>query len=271
MYEKLFTFIFSRINDILDIKHTIKSRDLASKNTVIGVLDIYGFEVFENNGFEQFCINYCNEKLQQLFIELVLKQEQEEYQRENINWSHIDYFNNKIICDLVEQPHKGMIPIIDEASYNVGHVDDEILLDHLSKKLKDHKHFKSRATDLTDKTLAIKTEFRIRHYAGDVTYHIKNFIDKNKDSLFQDFKRLLFNSKNSFIKSMWPEGAQSIKEITKRPLSVANLFKNSMIDLTQNLSTKVIIFCIVRQKSVPWFLIMLRGKKKILVWNEVRD
>lgn len=168
----------------------------------------------------------------------MLKQEQEEYQRENIDWSHIDYFNNKIICDLVEQPHKGMISVIDEASFNVGHVNDEILLEHLSKKLKDHKHFKSRDTDLTDKTLAIKTEFRIRHYAGDVTYQIKNFIDKNKDSLYQDFKRLLFNSKNQFVKTMWPEGAQSIKEITKRPLSVANLFKNSMIDLVQNLSTK---------------------------------
>lgn len=81
----------------------------------------------------------------QLFIELVLKQEQEEYQRENINWQHIDYFNNKIICDLVEQPHKGMISIIDEASFNVASkVDDEVLLEHLSKQLKDHKHFASR-------------------------------------------------------------------------------------------------------------------------------
>ena len=95
--------------------------------------------------FEQFCINYCNEKLQQLFIELVLKQEQEEYQRENINWQHIDYFNNKIICDLVEQQHKGMISIIDEASFNVGSkVDDVLLLEHLSKQLKEHKHFASR-------------------------------------------------------------------------------------------------------------------------------
>ena len=64
--------------------------------TVIGVLDIYGFEVFDNNSFEQFCINYCNEKLQQLFIELVLKQQQEEYEREGIKWVHIDYFNNQV-------------------------------------------------------------------------------------------------------------------------------------------------------------------------------
>ena len=65
-------------------------------STVIGVLDIYGFEVFDNNSFEQFCINYCNENLQQLFIELVLKQQQEEYEREGIKWVHVDYFNNEV-------------------------------------------------------------------------------------------------------------------------------------------------------------------------------
>ena len=85
----------------------------------------------------------------------------------------------------------------------------------------------------------MKTEFRINHYAGDVKYQIKNFIDKNKDSLYQDFKRLLFSSANPAIKSMWPEGAQSVTEITKRPLTVATRFKNSMIGLVQNLSTKV--------------------------------
>lgn len=239
MYEQLFTYIFSKINEVLDIKNTIKSNEYSAKNTtVIGVLDIYGFEIFDSNGFEQFCINYCNEKLQQLFIELVLKQEQEEYQRENINWQHVNYFNNKIICDLVEMPHKGIISILDEASYNVGKVDDELLLDHLSKQLRDHKHFSSRATNLSDKTLSMKTEFRINHYAGDVKYQIKNFIDKNRDLLYQDFKRVLYNSENVYLKQMWPEGAQSINEITKRPTSVATRFKNSMIGLVQNLSTK---------------------------------
>lgn len=85
----------------------------------------------------------------------------------------------------------------------------------------------------------MKTEFRINHYAGDVKYQIKNFIDKNKDLLYQDFKRLLYNSSNDYIKQMWPEGAQSITEITKRPTSLATRFKISMIGLVQNLSTKV--------------------------------
>lgn len=235
IYEQLFQSIFSKLNDSLDVKHSNTS---TTKNTVIGVLDIYGFEIFDTNGFEQLCINYCNEKLQQLFIELVLKQEQEEYQRENINWQHIDFFNNKIICDLVEQPVKGLIAILDESCYSVGKVDDELLLEHMSKQLKDHKHFASRDTSLGDKTLAHKVEFRINHYAGDVKYQIKGFIDKNKDLLYQDFKRLMYNSQNRIIKSMWPEGAQSQTEITKRPMTVATRFKNSMIGLVQNLSTK---------------------------------
>lgn len=86
--------------------------------------------------------------------------------------------------------------------------------------------------------MALKTEFRISHYAGDVKYQIKGFIDKNKDSLYQDFKRMLFSSRNKYIKDMWPEGAQSLTEITKRPQTVATRFKNSMIELVQHLSNK---------------------------------
>jgi myosin-1 len=70
--------------------------------TLLGILDIYGFEIFENNGFEQLCINYVNEKLQQIFINLTLKEEQEEYARETIPWEPIQFFNNKICCDLIE-------------------------------------------------------------------------------------------------------------------------------------------------------------------------
>lgn len=151
----MFTEIVSRVNSAINVNDTEAYKRY---RTVIGVLDIYGFEIFDINSFEQFCINYCNEKLQQLFIgkkilhkliilkklnrylilldtlllitfnilELVLKQEQEEYKREGIAWQNIDYFNNQIICDLVEQPHKGMIAIMDEACLNVGKVTDEV-------------------------------------------------------------------------------------------------------------------------------------------------
>lgn len=83
----MFTYIVSRINDAIDPTKTKSSN--SAEHKVIGVLDIYGFEIFEENSFEQLCINYCNEKLQQLFIELVLKQEQEEYKREGIEWQQV--------------------------------------------------------------------------------------------------------------------------------------------------------------------------------------
>uniref|UniRef100_A0A3B5LAJ1 Unconventional myosin-Id n=1 Tax=Xiphophorus couchianus TaxID=32473 RepID=A0A3B5LAJ1_9TELE len=236
MYERLFCWIVGRINDIIEVKNY--DARVHGKNTVIGVLDIYGFEIFQNNSFEQFCINYCNEKLQQLFIQLVLKQEQEEYQREGIPWKHIDYFNNQIIVDLVEQQHKGIFSVLDEACMNVGKVTDEVFLQGLNVKLAKHAHFTSRKLSPTDKSLEFDRDFRIRHYAGDVAYSVVGFIDKNKDTLFQDFKRLLYNSSNPVLKGMWPEGKLRITEVTKRPLTAATIFKNSMISLVENLASK---------------------------------
>ncbi|XP_059989809.1 unconventional myosin-Id isoform X6 [Lagenorhynchus albirostris] len=236
IYERLFCWIVSRINDIIEVKNS--DTTIHGKNTVIGVLDIYGFEIFDNNSFEQFCINYCNEKLQQLFIQLVLKQEQEEYQREGIPWKHIDYFNNQIIVDLVEQQHRGIIAILDDACMNVGKVTDEMFLEALNSKLGKHGHFSSRKLCASDKILEFDRDFRIRHYAGDVVYSVIGFIDKNKDTLFQDFKRLMYNSSNPVLKNMWPEGKLSITEVTKRPLTAATLFKNSMIALVDNLASK---------------------------------
>uniref|UniRef100_A0AAR2ITX3 Myosin ID n=1 Tax=Pygocentrus nattereri TaxID=42514 RepID=A0AAR2ITX3_PYGNA len=236
IYERLFCWIVGRINDIIEVKNY--DARIHGKNTVIGVLDIYGFEIFQNNSFEQFCINYCNEKLQQLFIQLVLKQEQEEYQREGIPWKHIDYFNNQIIVDLVELQHKGIFSVLDEACMNVGKVTDEMFLQALNSKLAKHAHYTSRKLSPTDKSLEFDRDFRIRHYAGDVVYSVLGFIDKNKDTLFQDFKRLLYNSSNPVLKAMWPEGKLSITEVTKRPLTAATLFKNSMISLVENLASK---------------------------------
>uniref|UniRef100_A0A672Y6K6 Unconventional myosin-Ig-like n=1 Tax=Sphaeramia orbicularis TaxID=375764 RepID=A0A672Y6K6_9TELE len=236
LYERLFGWIVGRINSVIEVKNY--NPVLHGKNTVIGVLDIYGFEIFDNNSFEQFCINYCNEKLQQLFIELILQQEQGEYEREGITWQHIDYFNNQIIVDLVEQPHKGIISILDEACLTVGKVTDTVCLDSMDTKLAQHPHYTSRKLSPTDKTMDFQKHFRIRHYAGDVTYSVEGFLDKNKDLLFQDFKRLMYNSSNSVLKEMWPDGQLSITEVTKRPLTAATLFKNSIVALVDKLACK---------------------------------
>ncbi|KAK5975301.1 Myosin motor domain-containing protein, partial [Trichostrongylus colubriformis] len=176
------------------------------------------------SSFEQLCINYCNEKLQQLFIELVLKQEQEEYEREGIKWSKIDYFNNKIICDLVEMPRTGILSTLDDACASVGNVTDEVFLRELDKNLQSHKHYTSRGLKQSEKSIKFD-EFRVTHYAGDVTYSVIGFMDKNRDTLFQDLKRLLFNSKSALLQSLFPDGSKSVTEVNRRPPTAGFLFK----------------------------------------------
>lgn len=101
--------------------------------------------------FEQLCINFCNEKLQQLFIELTLKSEQEEYQKEEIEWQHVEYFDNKVICELIEEKHKGIIPIMDEECLRPGDATDKTLLAKMNKNFGGHRHYISH--EKADKNL----------------------------------------------------------------------------------------------------------------------
>ncbi|XP_069715243.1 unconventional myosin-Ig isoform X2 [Phaenicophaeus curvirostris] len=236
IYERLFCWIVGRINSSIATRGYDARRH--GKSTVIGVLDIYGFEIFDTNSFEQFCINYCNEKLQQLFIELILRQEQDEYQREGITWQSIEYFSNEPIVELVEQPHRGILALLDEACLAAGTVTDGLFLASMDTRLGHHPHYTSRKLCPTDKTMEFHRDFRIKHYAGDVTYSVEGFLDKNKDTLFQDFKRLFYNSADPVLRAMWPDGEQSITEVTKRPLTTGTLFKNSIVALVENLASK---------------------------------
>lgn len=149
VYERMFSWLVDRINASL---RPVDAADAA----VIGILDIYGFEIFKTNSFEQFCINFCNEKLQQLFIELTLKSEQEEYLREGIEWEPVAYFNNKIICDLIEEKHKGIIALMDEECLRPGDSSDLTLIAKMNKNLSYHKHYLAheKADIRTQKTMA---------------------------------------------------------------------------------------------------------------------
>lgn len=136
VYDRLFSWLVTRLNDSLQ-------PTTERKNSVMGILDIYGFEIFEKNSFEQLCINFCNEKLQQLFIDLTLKSEQEEYEKEGIQWQNIEYFDNKIICDLIEEKHKGLIAFMDEECLRPGDPNDLTMLAKLDKELSYHQHYVS--------------------------------------------------------------------------------------------------------------------------------
>ncbi|NWQ89114.1 MYO1G protein, partial [Burhinus bistriatus] len=235
IYERLFCWIVGRIN--AGIATRGYDARLHGKSTVIGVLDIYGFEIFDTNSFEQFCINYCNEKLQQLFNLVGVTQM-------TIQGAHplvplqIEYFSNEPIVELVEQPHRGILALLDEACLAAGTVTDPLFLASMDTRLGHHPHYTSRKLCPTDKTMEFDRDFRIKHYAGDVTYSVEGFLDKNKDTLFQDFKRLFYNSADPVLRAMWPDGEQSITEVTKRPLTTGTLFKNSIVALVENLASK---------------------------------
>lgn len=231
IYSRLFTWLVKRIND------SIKAKTKAKKK-VMGVLDIYGFEVFESNSFEQFIINYCNEKLQQVFIELTLKSEQEEYIREGIEWQHIDYFNNAIICQLIEDPREGMLALLDDECLRPGVATDETLLNKLNQRCLRHAHFESRASRqlLSDHTLS-RDQFRLVHYAGKVTYDVVGFLDKNRDLLFKDLSQAMFACERPLLKELFAEGDPE-RQTLKRPQTAGHQFRTSVSQLMKNLLSK---------------------------------
>uniref|UniRef100_A0A670ZL20 Myosin IE n=1 Tax=Pseudonaja textilis TaxID=8673 RepID=A0A670ZL20_PSETE len=179
LHARLFDYLVDSIN---------KAMEKDNQEYNIGVLDIYGFEIFQKNGFEQFCINFVNEKLQQIFIELTLKAEQEEYVQEGIRWTPIDYFNNKIVCDLIENKVNppGIMSILDDVCatmHAVGEGADQTLLQKLQMQIGTHEHFNSWSQG-----------FIIHHYAGKVSYDMDGFCERNRDVLFMDLVELMQSS-----------------------------------------------------------------------------
>ncbi|XP_041806135.1 unconventional myosin-Ib isoform X2 [Chelmon rostratus] len=233
LYTRLFSWLVTRINE------SIKAQANA-RHKVMGVLDIYGFEIFEDNSFEQFIINYCNEKLQQIFIELTLREEQEEYVREGIEWTNIEYFNNAIICDLIENNQNGILAMLDEECLRPGTVTDETFLDKLNTICAEHQHFESRLSKnskfLNDHSLPHSC-FRIQHYAGKVLYRTEGFVDKNNDLLYRDLSQAMYKATHSLIKQLFPEGNPA-KVNLKRPPTAGFQFKASVGTLMRNLQTK---------------------------------
>ncbi|EPY87348.1 unconventional myosin-Ih [Camelus ferus] len=229
VYGRTFTWLVNKINS------SLVNKDFPGE-TVIGLLDIYGFEVFDKNGFEQFCINYCNEKLQQLLIERTLKAEQAEYETEGIEWEPIQYFNNKIICDLVEERHRGIISILDEECIRPGPATDLSFLERLEEKVGKHAHFQTRklAGHKGRKRIGWM-EFRLFHYAGEVTYCTKGFLEKNNDLLYRHLKEVLCRSKNRILKECF---LVAELENRRRPPTVGTQFKNSLSSLLEILISK---------------------------------
>jgi len=194
LYSRLFDFLVLSINLAME-----KKVDELS----IGVLDIYGFEIFDKNGFEQFCINFVNEKLQQIFIELTLKNEQEEYVAEGISWKPVEYFNNKVVCDLVESKMPiGILTVLDDVCATLHAQTDGAdmkLLQKLEGSVGSNEHY-----------TGFQAGFTIMHYAGQVTYEAEGFCERNRDMIQPDLLKLIQSSGKPFLVDLFPEDPNAL-------------------------------------------------------------
>lgn len=194
----------------------------------IGVLDIYGFECFKQNSFEQFCINFANEKLQQHFNEHVFKMEQEEYQKEAINWSYIEFIDNQDVLDLIEKKPIGVIALLDEACMFPKST-HETFTNKLFQNFPGHPRL--------EKAKFYETDFTISHYAGKVTYKTETFLDKNRDYVVVEHRNLLSSSKCPFIADLFPSLGEESSRSSYKFSSVASRFKQQLQALMETLST----------------------------------
>ncbi len=217
VYFRLFDWIVARTNVSLRAQGAVKN--------TIGILDIYGFEIFEKNSFEQLCINYVNEKLQQIFIQLTLKAEQDEYAREQIQWTPIKYFDNKVVCSLIEDKRPpGVFAALNDACAT-AHADsgaaDQTFVGRLNF-LSSNPNFENR-----------QGQFIIKHYAGDVNYQVAGMTDKNKDQLLKDLLNLVGESSNSFLHELFPN--QVDQDDKRRPPTAGDKIRASANELVETL------------------------------------
>ncbi|KAL4335840.1 hypothetical protein GQ457_07G039760 [Hibiscus cannabinus] len=218
IYSRLFDWLVDKINFSI-------GQDPNSKQ-LIGVLDIYGFESFKFNSFEQFCINFTNEKLQQHFNQHVFKMEQEEYTKEEINWSYIEFVDNQDVLDLIEKKPGGIIALLDEACMFPKST-HETFAQKLFQTFKNNKRF--------IKPKLSRTSFTISHYAGEVTYLADLFLDKNKDYVVAEHQDLLMASKCAFVASLFPPAEESSK--SSKFSSIGSRFKLQLQSLMETLNS----------------------------------
>nr|XP_021492393.1 myosin-9 [Meriones unguiculatus] len=193
-YERMFRWLVLRINKALD-----KTKRQGA--SFIGILDIAGFEIFDLNSFEQLCINYTNEKLQQLFNHTMFILEQEEYQREGIEWNFIDFGLDLQPCiDLIEKPAgpPGILALLDEECW-FPKATDKSFVEKVVQEQGTHPKFQK------PKQLKDKADFCIIHYAGKVDYKADEWLMKNMDPLNDNIATLLHQSSDKFVSELWKD------------------------------------------------------------------
>lgn len=211
VYAKMFDYIVGKVNKAINNKDEMSKHD-KDKIRKIGLLDIFGFENFENNSFEQLCINYANERLQQFFNNHIFKLEQEEYKKEGIDWSQVDFIDNKSIIELIDENKLSIFTILDSEGITPNATDESF-----RKKVYNHLCKNNSLVNYDDYYISID------HYAGPVDYYVDGFIEKNLDQLTPDILEALEKSKNKIIRMVFsPKKEEDDPKIAKKKSSITN-------------------------------------------------
>lgn len=225
VYGRMFIWIVNKINSAI-YKPKVNSGHL---RTSIGVLDIFGFENFIQNSFEQFCINYANENLQQFFVRHIFKLEQEEYNLEAINWQHIEFVDNQDALDMIAIKPMNIMALVDEESkFPKG--TDQTLLNKLHKQHGLNRNYLKPKSD-------INTSFGLNHFAGVVFYDTRGFLEKNRDTFSADLLQLVQLTTNKFLQYLFLPEIEMGSETRKRTPTLSAQFKKSLDCLMKALSS----------------------------------
>ncbi|XP_051004943.1 unconventional myosin-VIIa [Acomys russatus] len=217
IYGRLFVWIVDKINAAI---YKPPSQEVKNSRRSIGLLDIFGFENFAVNSFEQLCINFANEHLQQFFVRHVFKLEQEEYDLESIDWLHIEFTDNQEALDMIANRPMNVISLIDEESkFPKG--TDATMLHKLNSQ------HRLNANYVPPKN-SHETQFGINHFAGIVYYETQGFLEKNRDTLHGDIIQLVHSSRNKFIKQIFQADVAMGAETRKRSPTLSSQFKRSL-------------------------------------------
>jgi myosin V len=238
-YQNIFDYIVLRINNQIS---NFKS------DTKIGILDIFGFEIFEKNNFEQLCINYANESLQNQFNKYIFKYEQEIYKKEEIDWTFIKYEDNQKFIDLIENNNNGIISILNETCRFSKSTDTKFLCQLINNHQKNDK-FICKSLDKS------KNQFYLKHYAGTVKYNLNDFCKKNKDELHLDCVNLINSSKYLFLNSK--KNNSNSKTGSIKTVTVSTQFKKQLLNLMRIIkkTTPHYIRCIKpNDKNIPDYI-----------------
>uniref|UniRef100_A0A480IWY5 Cytochrome c oxidase assembly factor 6 homolog isoform X1 n=1 Tax=Sus scrofa TaxID=9823 RepID=A0A480IWY5_PIG len=217
IYGRLFVWIVDKINAAI---YKPPSQEVKNPRRSIGLLDIFGFENFAVNSFEQLCINFANEHLQQFFVRHVFKLEQEEYDLESIDWLHIEFTDNQDALDMIANKPMNIISLIDEESKFPKGTDTTML-----HKLNSQHRLNSNYIPPKNNH---ETQFGINHFAGVVYYESQGFLEKNRDTLHGDIIQLVHSSRNKFIKQIFQADVAMGAETRKRSPTLSSQFKRSL-------------------------------------------